>query len=254
MSFMNIRGLSDPNDRHQNTEFQKLMCDLETKGIAGPKEDLTPCFSCLQQTSLETSLIAALSATFHNFCGTTRPSAYLFLISLIDILNKAHTPSSVTPLPDSIMQITTLSTLFTSSPGLNEVPSSQTVSASTITMPPFPSQYLTQIPEGWPYNSGYGLARRPGLSATFTVTDELHKPAGLVINSLKWYPRPLGKQKPIKVTDERPKWIWSTTTVASGTSSASVSLLSARSKTPTTYTLIHDDSMSSSSSSDSKDT
>ncbi|ORY05177.1 hypothetical protein BCR34DRAFT_633202 [Clohesyomyces aquaticus] len=210
------RGMTDPSNQVENRAYQTLVCDPASGEIRDIDSTLTPCLSCAQQAFLPDSMISTLNIIFHTFCSEKEPSAYTFLSTLVSLISHDIQPKlspSITVLHGGITGVTSLSTLLTSndarppssppspSPytttGSDKVPPTKKPKSSPSPLPtqnsPIPSSLLTQVPSGWPYLY-YGVARKPGQSATLTLTDEKKQPVALLVNSLAWWPRPLGKQ------------------------------------------------------------
>ncbi|KAF2001507.1 hypothetical protein P154DRAFT_619199 [Amniculicola lignicola CBS 123094] len=195
-----IGGLINPNDNGQSAAYQGCVCNANTQDFVNRDEAQT-CSSCFIQGNMDLSTLQFFQRTLFTFCGTKRPSLYLFLTNMLQFLSQAHAPTTFTPLHGPITQITTLKTLFTPASGLNERNGVETSDAvhwagtmTSLSTPSFPTEYMTQLPRYWPYEAP-APARRPHMTRMHLVFDDWNETAGVVVASLAWYPRPVGKQK-----------------------------------------------------------
>lgn len=98
---------------------------------------------------------------------------------------------------------------FTVEPGMNEVSTrlkATTSAAATSTdgIENWPTEWMEQIPLNWPHTT-YAEGRKPGQLTTLHITNgagnasagEKEAVVAELIATLQWYPRPLGKQKPL---------------------------------------------------------
>lgn len=183
-----------------------------------PKVPLIDCIGCLTNTTAlplfdSDGEVQVTAWKIYDFCHTSHPNVYDFLIQMLAFVNNASSFQATQPplsLPHSLTTITTLSASFSPTPGMNapsSIPTGIPRPGPTHAGPlswwetrlipgvPVPTQYLAQVPAGWPY--GVFGAGRGKQDVTSTVEYALVNPmqtartVAWVAAEVSWRPRPL---------------------------------------------------------------
>jgi hypothetical protein len=161
-----------------------------------------------------------------SFCGLELPDASIFAEEMRDFLKEATAPNDsnlVDSFINKMIDLKSIIPIFPRAPNSKPLAAaSSTTASSTSTAilspsPPFPTALLSQLPLFWPYKDSGVTARRPGQYATFSLSDASNgEVSALVIASLQWLPRPLGKLSWSFVPSRSP----SQTTIAASSAAA----------------------------------
>jgi hypothetical protein len=177
--------------------------------VTNPHSNSIPsptCYRCMISAQISPDSVSLWRDAVHNFCSTSAPSIYLFLIDMISFANLASAPRPWAALGPDIYAVTTASSRFTPATELNRpgplkwsaTASPPTKSAIKTETAEIPQSVLDQLPPNWPYTT-FGVARQPGVWTTYNLTNAQGQLTAQVVASLQWYPKPIGHQRVVFV-------------------------------------------------------